>query len=131
MKRPGNQSLVILFIPSTASPSLIIITGSDNMSWDDLIESSYHHHIPSRYRPTAFSGSEVTYESISTVGRTPWTGDQPDSRPLHTQDNTTQKKHGRTSMPRAGFQAAIPMFERPKTVRALDRATIWTGDLIE
>jgi hypothetical protein len=26
-----------------------------------------------------------------TFGRTPWTGDQPDARPLPTQDNTTQK----------------------------------------
>jgi hypothetical protein len=30
-------------------------------------------------------------------------------------------------MPRAGFEHAIPMFERPKTVRALDRAAIGTG----
>jgi len=29
--------------------------------------------------------------SIWTLGRTPWTGDQPDARPLPTQDNTTQK----------------------------------------
>jgi hypothetical protein len=58
-----------------------------------------------------------TYESIWTVGRTPWTGDQPDARPLATQDNTRQKKRGHTSMPRAGFEPAIPMFERPKTVR--------------
>jgi hypothetical protein len=28
---------------------------------------------------------------ISTIGRTPWTGDQPDARPLPTQDNTTQR----------------------------------------
>jgi hypothetical protein len=32
-----------------------------------------------------------TYESIWTFSRTPWTGDQPDARPLHTQNNTTQK----------------------------------------
>jgi hypothetical protein len=29
-------------------------------------------------------------------------------------------------MPRAGFEAAIPMFERPKTVLALDRSAIET-----
>jgi hypothetical protein len=28
---------------------------------------------------------------IETYGRTPWPGDQPDARPLLTQDNTTQK----------------------------------------
>jgi hypothetical protein len=26
-----------------------------------------------------------------TFGRTPWTGDQPDAKPLPTQDNTTQE----------------------------------------
>jgi hypothetical protein len=34
---------------------------------------------------------KVQNESIWTFGRTPWTGDQPDARPLPTQDNTTQK----------------------------------------
>jgi len=41
------------------------------------------------------------------------------------QHNT--EKHGHTSMPRAGFVPAIPMFERPKTVLALDRAATGTG----
>jgi len=31
------------------------------------------------------------------------------------------------SMPRAGFKPTIPVFERSKTVRALDRAAIGTG----
>jgi hypothetical protein len=43
----------------------------------------------------ASAGSEFifyeTYESIWRVGRTPWPGDQPEARPLPTQDNTTQK----------------------------------------
>jgi hypothetical protein len=30
-------------------------------------------------------------------------------------------------MPRMGFKPTIPMFERPKTVRDLDRAAIGTG----
>jgi hypothetical protein len=30
-------------------------------------------------------------------------------------------------MPRARFEPEIPMFERPKIVRALDRAAILTG----
>jgi hypothetical protein len=30
-------------------------------------------------------------------------------------------------MPRAGFETAIPMFEQPKTVLALDRSAIETG----
>jgi hypothetical protein len=45
-------------------------------------------------------------------------GDQPDSRPLPTQDNTTQKNVD-TSM-RVGFEPIIPVFEQPKTVCALD-----------
>jgi hypothetical protein len=43
------------------------------------------------------------------------------------QHNT--EKHRHTSMPRAGFENAIPMFERPKTVLALDRAAIGTGHI--
>jgi hypothetical protein len=57
-------------------------------------------------------------------------GISPTPRPLPTQDNTTQhntEKHRHTSMLRAGFEPPIPMFERPKTVRALDRAAIGTG----
>jgi hypothetical protein len=42
---------------------------------------------------------------------------------------TTQhrKKRGHTSMPRAVFEPAIPMFERQKTERVLDRAATGTG----
>jgi hypothetical protein len=51
-----------------------------------------------------------------TFGRTPWLGDQSNARPLPTQDNTTQhnttQKDADTSMPRAGFEPAIPMFKR-------------------
>jgi hypothetical protein len=42
-----------------------------------------------------------------TVGRTPWTGDQPVARPLPTQ---TQNKLRQTSMPSAGFETTIPAF---------------------
>jgi hypothetical protein len=30
-------------------------------------------------------------------------------------------------MPRVGFELTIPVFERPKTVRVLDRSAIGTG----
>jgi len=36
-------------------------------------------------------------------------------------------KRGHTSMPQAGFELTIQVFERSKTVRALDRAVIETG----
>jgi hypothetical protein len=60
---------------------------------------------------------------LYTVGRTPWTGDQPVERPLPIHRTTqTQNKSTQTSMPRVGFESMIPVFERAKTVYALDRA---------
>jgi hypothetical protein len=54
---------------------------------------------------------------------TPWTVDQPVARPLPTHKITqTQNKGTQTSMPRVGFESTTPMFERAKTVHALDRA---------
>jgi len=40
---------------------------------------------------------------------------------------TNTEKRGHTSMLRVGFKPMIPVFERPNTVRALDRAAIGTG----
>jgi hypothetical protein len=58
-----------------------------------------------------------------TLGRTPWTGDQPVARPLPTHRTTqTQNKCTQTSMPRVGLEPTIPAFERAKTVHASDRA---------
>jgi len=46
-----------------------------------------------------------TYESIWAVGRIPWTGDQPNARPLPTHDNTnTTEKRGHTSMSWVRFE---------------------------
>jgi hypothetical protein len=59
-----------------------------------------------------------------TVGRTSWMGDQPVARPLHIQ---TQNKHRQTFMPWVGFETTTPVFERAKTVHALDRAATVTG----
>jgi hypothetical protein len=58
-----------------------------------------------------------------TDGRTPWTGDQPVARPLPTRRTTqTQNKRTQASMPRMGFEPIAPVFERAKTIHALDRA---------
>jgi hypothetical protein len=67
-----------------------------------------------------------------TVGRTPWMGDRPDARPLPTHTHThrgknNREKCGHTSMPRVGFEPTIPVFERPKTVRASDCSAIGTS----
>jgi hypothetical protein len=57
-----------------------------------------------------------------TVGRTPWAGDQPVSRPILTHRTTqTENKRTQTSMPRVGFEPMTTVFQRAKTVHALDR----------
>jgi hypothetical protein len=58
-----------------------------------------------------------------TVCRTPWTGDQPVSRELPAHRTTqTRNKRTQTSMPQVRFEPTIPVFERAKTVHALDHA---------
>jgi hypothetical protein len=50
-------------------------------------------------------------------------GDQPVARPLPTHRTTqTVNKRTQACMPRVGFEPTIPVFERAKTVHALDRA---------
>jgi hypothetical protein len=63
-----------------------------------------------------------------TVGRTPWTGDQPVARPLPAH-RRIQKHNKRklTSMPEVVFEPTIPVFERAKTAHALDRAATVIG----
>jgi hypothetical protein len=59
---------------------------------------------------------------LYTVGRTPWKGDQPFARPLHTHRATqTQNKHTKTSMTWVGFEPTIPELERAR-FHAIDRA---------
>jgi hypothetical protein len=63
-----------------------------------------------------------------TVGRTPWTGDQPVARPLPTHRIAqTQNKRTQTYTPRVGFAPTILAFERAKTVHATDRAATVIG----
>jgi hypothetical protein len=65
---------------------------------------------------------------VYTVGRTPWTGDQPVAKPLPRHRTTqTQNKRTQTSMPRVGFEPTTPAFERAKTVHALDREVTVIG----
>jgi hypothetical protein len=66
--------------------------------------------------------------NLHTVGRTPWKGDQPVARPLRTHRTTrTQNKRTQILMPGVGFEPTIPVFERAKTVHALDRAATVIG----
>jgi len=56
---------------------------------ETLVSLSKHYTVLQHRRPQNFNF--WTYESIWTFGRTPCMGDQPDARPLPTQDRTTQK----------------------------------------
>jgi hypothetical protein len=67
---------------------------------------------------------------LYSVGRTPWTGDRPVARPLPTHRRTQREnKRTHTTMPRVGFEPTIPLFERAKTVHALDRSGTVIGDV--
>jgi hypothetical protein len=66
--------------------------------------------------------------NLYTVGRTHRTSDQTVARPLPTHRTTqAENKSTETSMPRVGFEPMIPVFERTKTVHALDRAATVIG----
>jgi hypothetical protein len=59
--------------------------------------------------------------NLYTVGKAPWTGEQPIARPL-----PAHRINAQTSMPRVGFERTIAAFERVKTVHALDRTATVT-----
>jgi hypothetical protein len=73
-------------------------------------------------------GRFFTFLIFYTIGSNPWTGDQLVARPLPAYKTAkTQNKRTQTSMPRVGFERTIPLFERTKTVHALDRAVSVIG----
>jgi hypothetical protein len=80
------------------------------------------------YSPLLGLGRFFSFLILYTVGRTPWTGDQPVARPLPIH-RTTQKQNKltQTSMSWVGFEPTIPLFERAKTVHALDSAASVIG----
>jgi hypothetical protein len=62
------------------------------------------------------------------VGRTHLTGDEPVARPLPAHRTAqTQNKPTQTSMHQVVFELMIQVFERAKTVHALDRAATVMG----
>jgi hypothetical protein len=66
--------------------------------------------------------NESINKSFQTVGRTPWTGDEPVGRPLPAHRTAqTQIKRTQTSRPQLRLEPTIPVFEQLKTVHALDR----------
>jgi hypothetical protein len=67
-----------------------------------------------------------TYGSIRHLVGLLGQGISPAQGSTYTGQHNTEK-HRHTSMPRAEFEPVIPIFERPKTVLALDHAAIETG----
>jgi hypothetical protein len=58
-----------------------------------------------------------------TIGRTPWTNDQPIAKPLPTHRTAqTQNNCPKNSMSIVGFEPTIPVFERAKAVHDLNCA---------
>jgi hypothetical protein len=80
-----------------------------------------------------FVGSWPLYQFLDlfTVGKTPWTGDQPFARPLRAhRPAQAQNKRTQTSMPQVELEPMIPVFERAKTVHVLDRAATVIGTFV-
>jgi hypothetical protein len=66
-------------------------------------------------------GRFFSFLILYTVGSTLLAGDQPVTRPLPTHRAIqTQNKRTQTSVPRVRFEPTIPVFERAKTVHALE-----------
>jgi hypothetical protein len=84
------------------------------------------------YSPLLGLGSFSSFLILYTVGRTAWTRDQPVAGPLPIHRTIqTQNKRTQTSVPRVGFKLTIPMFERARTLNALDRAATVIGAYID
>jgi hypothetical protein len=74
-------------------------------------------------QPFIEPGRFFSFIILHTVGRTPWTGDEPVARPLPIHRTTqTQNKRTQTFMSREGFESTIIMFERAMTVHVIDSA---------
>jgi hypothetical protein len=63
-----------------------------------------------------------------TIGRTPWTGDQPFAKSVPAHRTTlTQNKRTQTSVLQAVFEPPISVSERAKTLHALECAATLIG----
>jgi hypothetical protein len=80
------------------------------------------------YRHVLGPGHFFSFVILYTVGRTPWTEAESATRRLPTHRIAqTQNKHTHKSMPRVLFETTTTLFERAKTVHALDRASTVIG----
>jgi hypothetical protein len=101
---------------------------SSNSTWafiHPFIHSFIHHWLCS---PLLGLGYYLSFVILHIAGRTPWMWDQPVPRPVHSHRRAqTENKRTQTSMPQVGFEPMTPVFERTKTVHALDRAAVVIG----
>jgi hypothetical protein len=100
------------------------------VTWLLIAPGETVHYYLSIYGSTALVGPWPLFQflNLHAVGRTPWTRDQTVARPLHIHKTTeTQNKRTQTSITREGFEPTIPVFERAKTVQALERAATVIG----
>jgi hypothetical protein len=73
-------------------------------------------------------GRFLSFLIVYTISKTPWMGDQPVARPLPAQRITqTQNKPTQASISRVGIEPTPPVFERAKTIHALDLAATVIG----
>jgi hypothetical protein len=85
--------------------------------------------LPWRIRLLACAHSQLINSGIwilQTVGRTPWTGDQP-CRKAAIYDGQYKHKMRADSMPLVVFEPTISLFEQRKTLYALHRAATVVG----
>jgi hypothetical protein len=80
------------------------------------------------YSPLLDPSSFFSFLILYTVGRTPWTENEPVARSLPTYRTTqTQNKCTQTSIPQVEFEPTNPAFQRAKIFHALDRAATLIG----
>jgi hypothetical protein len=121
-----HPSICLSFCPSvrpSVRPSIHLPT---YLPTHPFIHPSIHGSTALCWALAASSVSWSFTQSVGLLGR----GDQPVAKALPTHRTTqTQNKGTQTFMPRVGFEPTIPVFERVKTVHALDRAATLFGVL--
>jgi hypothetical protein len=101
--------------------------------WEPLVYIIVLHGIGHSRSFPVQNFNSWTYESIWTFCRTPWTGDQPDSRPLPKRDNTTQHRKTRTHICAANeiwtHDPSVRTVEDITCLRLLGKNTFGLGPL--
>jgi hypothetical protein len=92
-----------------------------------FVNQNFVIYFPSLYNPLDLA-RYFSYLIVYTIGRTPWTREQPIARLLPRHRTTkSQNKRTQTSMTRVEFELTTLMFERGKTGHALDQAATVIG----